>query len=404
MSQFEPIDQSSAWADAGELQFPDDFSPEEMAFAGKVRELFAIESEELPPLFTQTLLDNGYYEIPSRGFEQRVTAAVFHRLHLSRSPSPEPGNLHVRAHRAHDFSPPRRSLAERARRVLIAAQNYFHRPIAVGISLIMLLLSLTIVVASPVTAQGLKFILGNTGIVQVKVVPTSAQLTGPQKRPNVLAVDLTINPSMPLFWPGPVASNYAYEGTHLQEPTAWSEGAIVDMQYSLAGTSQGSGMLDIREFQVDDAYSAVLQVVEDGFANSVTLADGEQAVYVNGMWVQRFLDHTETFMWQTGTHCLLIMERQGVVIWMVGDPRDGLTAQSMAAIASQLVPVNRGTLMRNYRGVWLASASLVVSVNNALGSECYLLVPQGISPASGTGEFVFSGVGSGVGSGPSPGQ
>ena len=167
--------------------------------------------------------------------------------------------------------------------------------------------------------------------------------------------------------------------------------------------SQGSGLLDIREFQVAATYSAVLQVVEDGFATSVTLADGEQAVYVDGMWVQRMLDHTPTFIWQTGTHCLLIMERQGVVIWMVGDPRDGLTMQSMSAIANQLVPVNRATLMRNYRGVWLASASLVVSVNNALGSECYLLVPQGISPASGAGEFVFSGSGTGIGIGPSPG-
>ena len=33
MSEFERIDQSSAWADAGELQFPEDFSKEEVAFA-----------------------------------------------------------------------------------------------------------------------------------------------------------------------------------------------------------------------------------------------------------------------------------------------------------------------------------------------------------------------------------
>ena len=401
MSEFERIDQSSAWADAGELQFPEDFSPEEMAFAGKMHELFAIESEELPPLFTQTLLDNTYYEIPGRGFEQRVTAAVFHRLHLKRSASPESSHLH---YRAHAFSPSHRSLTARARSAMLAARSYFHRPIALGISLIMILLSLTIVVASPALAQGLKAILGNTGVVQVKDVTARAELTDLQKNTTVLAVAPSIDPSMPLFWPGPLASNYAYDGTHLQEPTKWSDSAIVDMQYSLTGSSQGSGMLDIREFQVADTYSAVLQVVEDGFAASVSLADGEQAVYVDGMWVQRFLDHTETFTWQTGTHCLLIMERQGVVIWMVGDPRDGLTMQSMTAIANQLVPVNRATLMRNYRGVWLASVSLVISVNNALGSECYLLVPQGISPASGAGEFVFSDSGDGIGSGPSPGS
>jgi hypothetical protein len=407
MSEFERIDQSSAWADAGELQFPEDFSPDEVAFAGKMRELFAIESEELPPLFTQTLLDNMQYEIPGRGFEYRVTSAVFHRLQLSRSPAAPSDNLQSGV--VLDFSPPRESLTRRLRSALLTTRSYFRRPIAAGISLIMVMLSLTIVVASPVLAQGLKTIFGNTGVEQVTSVPTtSAKVTDPKKREFSLAVAPTIDPSMPLFWPGPVTDNYAYEGTHLQEATKWSDGAIVDMQYSLPNTSLGSGMLDIREFQVSDAYSAVLQVVEDGFATSVTLADGEPAVYVNGMWVPRFLDHTETFVWQTGTHCLLIMERQDVVIWMVGDPRDGITAASMTAIASQMVPVNRATLMRNYRGVWLASASLVISVNNALGSECYLLVPQGISPASGTGEFVFSGSGTGVGpssgSGPSPGQ
>jgi hypothetical protein len=396
MSEFERIDQSSAWADAGELQFPEDFSQEEIAFAGKMHDLFALESEELPPLFTQTLLDNIHYEIPGRGFEQRVTAAVFDRLHLSQQLPPPSSD---RRSDVHDVSPRGRPLARRVRSALLAAQTYFRRPIAVGISLVVLLLTLTIMVSSPVLAQGLRVILGKSGVVQVKDVPASAQVTGRQPRANASLAATTFNPSMPLFWLGPVASNYAYEGTHLQEATRWTDGAIVDVQYTLPGTSPGSGMLDIREFQVADAYSAVLQVVEDGYATSLTLADGEPAVYVNGMWGQRLVDHTETYAWQAGTHSLLIMERQGVVIWMVGDPRDGLTAQSMAAIAGQLASVSRATLMRNYRGLWLASASLVISVNDALGSECYLLVSQGISPASGKGQFVFSGSGSGVGSG-----
>ena len=70
-----------------------------------MRELFAIEREELPPLYAQTLLDQEQYEIPSRGFEQRVTAAVFRRLHLKRSASPEsPSHLS----RSTQFSPSRR--------------------------------------------------------------------------------------------------------------------------------------------------------------------------------------------------------------------------------------------------------------------------------------------------------
>jgi hypothetical protein len=271
----------------------------------------------------------------------------------------------------------------------------------------LLLLSFSLVAASPSLAQGLQAIFGNTGVTQVKSVPTNVSTSKHQKNAGLAAPAITF-PDISLFWPGPVADNYAYEGTQLQVPTQWSTGAIVDMQYSLPGDSQGSGMLDIREFQVASSFSAVLQVVEDGFATSLKLGDGSPAVYVNGMWVSRMLDHTQTYVWQTGTRCLLIMERDGVVIWMVGDPRDGLTAQSMAALANQMAPVNRGTLLRNYRGVWLASKSLVVSANNSSGSECYLLVPQGISPASGVGEFVLSGFGanisgSGTGSGPAAG-
>jgi hypothetical protein len=275
-------------------------------------------------------------------------------------------------------------------------RQFFSRPVTLAASLVLLLLAMSLVVASPTFARGLQVIFGNTGVAQVTTVPTRASTSKRQKIPSQPAPVVTF-PNIPLFWPGPVANNYAYEGTHLQVPTKWSTTAIVDIQYSLPGDNQGSGMLDIREFQVSNSYSAVLQVVQDGFATSVTLSDGSPAVYVDGMWVQRMVDHTQTYLWQSGTHCLLIMEREGVVIWMVGDPRDGLNVQSMTALANQMVPVNRATLLRNYRGVWLASASLVVSVNNPSSSECYLLVPQGISPASGVGEFVFSGSGANVG-------
>src|SRR5215467_12288727 len=83
MSEFERIDQDSAWANAGELRFPGDFTKEEAAFAREMREIFAIEGEDLPPLYAQTLLAQEQYEIPNRGFEQRVTAEVFSRLHLT---------------------------------------------------------------------------------------------------------------------------------------------------------------------------------------------------------------------------------------------------------------------------------------------------------------------------------
>ncbi len=208
------------------------------------------------------------------------------------------------------------------------------------------------------------------------------------------------DPSMPLFWPGRVADGYAYQGVQLQQRTSWSKGAIVDLQYGLLETGAGSGALDIREFQVGSTNSAVLQVVQAGYATSVTLGDGSPAVYVSGMWEQRVLDRTVVSTWQTGTRCMLILERQGVVIWMAGDPRDGLNAETMASIASQMVGVTPPTLRLNYHGVLMAAASLVVSVNDPLRTEWYLVVPAGISPASGAGQFVFSGTSTGDGSDP----
>jgi hypothetical protein len=266
------------------------------------------------------------------------------------------------------------------------------------VSLFLLLIVLALMAATPTFAQGLREILGQTGVVQVNGAPTAGPSpSGPQKHNSKRAGSadpaVTFDPRMPLFWLGTSAGPYSYEDTQLEQATGWSKGAIVDIQYGLRSTSAGSGLLDIREFQVNSSYSAVLQVVETGYASSVTLTDGELAVYVNGMWQQHIFDHTRFTFWQSGTHSLLIMERQGVVIWITGDPRDGLSAQIMTNIVGQLTQVNQATLLLPRHGIWSAGASLAVSVNDPQGTELYLLVPQGISPASGAGQFVFSGSG-----------
>jgi hypothetical protein len=390
MSEFERIDQHSAWADAGELRFPEDFSTEEMAFTTQMRDLFAIDSEELPPFFVQTLLDETQYPIPGKGFEQRVIEGTFSRLHLSPSLPPQPDSgRSLHAERAPTLRSSHLTLRGRARTFQLAVRSYFSRPLVVGVSLLML--AIVVVFATPTFAQGLSVFFGNTGVLQISNPPTPSGIPGHKKTHPADPDAITFDPNMPLFWVGSVAHSYVYDGAQLQAPTQWSKGAIVELQYGLSSTSQGSGILDIREFQVASAYSAVLQVVEEGSATSMMLGNGEPAVYVDGTWVQHMFDHTPTYIWQTGTRCMLVMEQQGVVIWMVGDPRDGLTAATMAAIASKLAPVRQATLMRHYRAIEVIGSSLVVSVNNASGSECYLLVPQNISPATGAGQFVYSG-------------
>ncbi len=410
MSEFERSDQSGAWADARELQFPEDFSSEEAAFAKDLRDFFAIDGEVLPPLYVQTLLQDEQFPILDAGFEQRITNQVFGSLRLDPPPpqhvadAPHPTSVQRLSAQTHPYRSRRPTVPERLWTLLHGSFVDVNRSLAMGAGVFLLFMVLAVVLATPSFAQGVRIILGNTGVVQVKA-PTTAPTSGrrnDQKNSGIPDPEPQFDPQMPLFWLGPVAGNYAYEGTQLQHPTIWSDGAIVNVHYGFQGSGAGSGTLDIREFQVSPSYSAVLQVVEPGYATSVSLSDGEQAVYVNGMWQQSFLDHTLVSTWQTGTNCMLIMERQGVVIWMAGDPRDGLNAQSMVSIASQLVTVSRTSLMRNYRGVWLASASLVVSVNDPLGSEWYLLVSASISPATGAGQFVFSGTS--TGSGPYPGS
>jgi hypothetical protein len=407
MSEFERTEGNSAWANARELQFPEDFSEEEAAFARQMHELFAVDCEELPPLYVQTLLEGERFRIPNVSFEARVSSQVFESLHLSPD-TPQPLINHTSAghqatSRARHLATRRPSPVRRLQKLAFSAHQYFRRPLAMAAGVFLLFMVLTVVFASPSFAQGLRILLGDTGVAQFKNAPTASTQT-PKRQPtssNSFSSDLDFDPSMPLFWLGPVAANYVYNGTQLQPSTGWSQGAIVDMQYGLLGDGNnvGSGILDIREFQVSSAYSAVLQVVEDGSATGVTLSDGERAVFVNGMWEQHNLDHTLTSIWQAGTRCLLIMERQGVVLWMAGDPRNGMNAQTMTSIASQLVAVSSATLTRTYRPIGLAGASLADSVNYPPGSEWYLLMPASISPASGNGQFVVSGSGSGSGPG-----
>ncbi len=391
-----------------------------MAFAREMHELFAIDSEELPPLFVQTLLSDQQHPVPASAFEQRITNRVFARLGLSRILLPQVSH--------------RPTLTQLVRRVRALGQetwHYLNRPLAAATGVALFFMALMVVFASPSFAQGLRIIFGNTGVVEVNSVPQSAKQSTYQHTSSQQDTD-SLDPTMPLFWLGPTAGNYAYQGMSLQEPYSWTKGVIVDLQYSLNPglnttgatnkttatgatnqnasqpnqatqgnqtnqanqANQGTGTLDIREFQLASGYSAVYQVVADGSATPVQVG-GEPAVYVNGMWEQLFHDRTTTYTWQSDTHCLLILERDGVVIWITGDPRDGLDVQTMAALAGQLVSTTQAQLIRNYRGMIIMHQSqLPVATDAGVNSEVYDVVQQGMSP--GAGQFVIASSASGT--------
>src|SRR5258707_5066103 len=92
---------SGAWTgDDTENLFRDDFSSEEAEFAGELRELFAPECEELPPLFTQTMLGNAHHTPADGDFERRMAHRVRRRLNLPAAPLFERRHLWRTASRA----------------------------------------------------------------------------------------------------------------------------------------------------------------------------------------------------------------------------------------------------------------------------------------------------------------
>lgn len=381
MSGFERANFGDAWTegpDAEEPFFPDDFSVEEAAFASELRELFALEREELPPLYTQTLLEDERLAVAEAGFEQKLAYRVMRRLRLPRSPLFERHYLSL---------------------ILSALQESLlrmSRPLVASVTSVLFIMALTVAISSPSFAAGVRILLGHTGVQQVPAYPTNVRAPIAVHKDNHQPV--TFDPNMPLAWIGPVASDYFYEGVRLQDPTEFSKGPIVEMQYSLEGHTAGSGVLDIREFQINDKYSAVLQVIQDGSQSLVKLNNNTSAVYVDGTWVPRGMNHRVTegdddqvlWQWQSGVRSELIFEHDGIVYWIVGDQRDGMSQAALTHVASLLKPAFARDLQPNKLTLRLAGTSLTYSFSDPIGHEVYAEVAAGDAPRTGAAAFVSS--------------
>lgn len=374
MSGFERSTDDSAWTDAEDNGFPDDFSGDEAEFASALRDAFKVERDELPPLYVRTLLDDERSTVADPLFEQRTAYRVFRQLHLRRTVLPR------------RQSP--QEIWSSAREVLVSAS----RPVLTGFGMLLALMALTVALASPSFAAGLNLLLGHTGVAQVPSYPNNVRASHVAEKP---AADLDFDPAMPLRWLGHgVDGGYSYAGVQLQDPTDWSKGPIVELQYSLAKASPGTGVIDIREFQINPHFAAVLQVVKAGSASEVS-AGGVKAVYVDGAWVTRSAHQadapnvrTTVILWQSGVRSELILERDNVVFWIVADQRDGLGRDALAKLAANLAPVDSRELLPNRLALRLAGDTLSASFRRPIGKEVYELVPAGVSPETGVGQFV----------------
>lgn len=359
-------------AGAGGRSWPDDFSLEEMQFARELQGLFPIEDEALPPLYIQTLLDEELHAPVDRTDVRRLKRIVLSKLGLPQRP------LFTRQWAPSAWA--EQVSVEKVTNTLKRAS----RPVVALMGLLIVCMVGSMYLATPSFAQGLRMLFGDTGAQQVANYP---QNITPEKKVTGVAPSA---PSMPTFWPGAATGDYIYQGMRALPQTTYSHGPIIDLQYVLSERSHqqtGSGMLDIREFQIATSLSAVLQSVQEGSA-SYTAVNGLPAVYVDGMWV---MSPGQRMGWQTGSRSMLIFERAGVIFWIVGDQRDGLDEAHLVQIASQMQTATTSMLVQSDPlSVRLIGAQLSAGLRDPIGygTELYAEIPRTGSPDSAASDFV----------------
>lgn len=359
MSERDCVRRPSTEAGGPGPSFPDDFSLDEEDFASELRELFPIEQEELPPSYARILCTDEWRAQAAPAYEAKVTYRVFSQLDLPRSPLVEKSRGSQRLDRI------RRTLARPS------------RPLAAAISALMVLMVFSVLLASPAFATGLRILAGQTGVLQVQDLP---------KRIDTLKgneVAFKAGPPPPTYWLGPTFGNYRFFYANELPQQEWSEGPITQLHYVLTTTPAGTGMLDIREFKVSPDVAAVLQVVHRGSATEVAVGD-EPAVYVDGAWD----GDSVLSKWVTGKRSEIILEHNGVIIWIVADQRDGMKQAQLIDVASHLQ--FRSDLPQSYSTavMQVIERQLESGAVTAYANEFFAVVPRDASPSTGIFSFV----------------
>jgi hypothetical protein len=351
-------------ADALEPLFPDDFSPDEMEFSREMRALFPIEDEVMPPLYVQTLMDDTFAAPITPSDERTLVTGVFSRLRVAREP------LLAKL----PALPSWPSLVE-----TIAQVNSVSRSVLASAGMLVALMFMSVLLTGPAFAQGLQILLGHTGVQQVGGYPDTTQI-GDVTDMRTGDTHATFTP----YWLGTEAGGYRYQVAWTLKPEQWSKGPIVELQYARPNQNGADDILDIREFQISDRYSAVLQVVQAGAASEVQL-DQTAGVFVDGAW----LSQGYRTSWAYSGRSELIFEHNGIIFWVVGDPRSGMDQSHLIEMASRLTPA--ASLLRTMRGtsVQMMGSQLTGWLRNPSSGELYALVPAGTASQSSLDSLVL---------------
>ena len=351
-------------------RFPADFSPDEQAFAEEMRALFPLECEELPPLYSQTLLGDAQHSPIEKHYEQKLTHRVFQRLGIAR-PLPRPARLALL------------DLRRDVRRPAVVSSLRRLRPVSAALAACALLfMVVSVIAASPSFAAGVRVLLGHSGVDQVPSYPSvtrpSASMVADAGRTGTAAHPLNL-----IEWMGESVSHYSFQAVSISPAQEWTDGPVVELRYVRQDATAGSGVLDVREFRPSPTLAGVLQMVADGSASAVSV-NGKPGVYVDGQWVPA----STRPIWQPGIRSELIFERDGLVFWIVADQRDGMGADALVDVAAQLTPIPLRTIMPNRSALRLVGVELQNSLQSPIEGELLELVPAGYSLASGAGAFV----------------
>jgi hypothetical protein len=348
----QPADQENVFPStiAGHA-FPDDFSEDDKTFAQELDYWFDYQAEEMPPYFVQTLMepDEARFQPVEYGFEHKTRARVFRRLKLRRR---------LYQHDRHASFRSRVSSAGRRKSLVLS--------IACA-----LILSVTVAFTAPSFAAGLQILLrgAQSGVLNVTSYPAGKIATvknskhgGTQSLYDAFQRSEAHYPTKmglaaaqqqlddwPIYAPQALPDNYTLSNVYLYKEWAqqWVDGPFVELDYNLTGVKpHGTGELAIREFKLKPNVK-VLQVVKDGNAVGINVDSNglSQEIFVNGQWDMTMYHNKQYPTWQTGQRNELIYGKNGIVFWIVGDPRDGIDQNALQTIAASLQPMETDLLM-----------------------------------------------------------
>jgi|GEM_PF-3210641 len=347
---------------------PDDFEPEDVAFAHFLSGHFDIEGENLPPRYAQTLLGNPLYGPVADDFADRISAAVFQRLNLTR-PAPIV-RREVRARRVGRHRTPSLMIGSRLRRVMVA------------LAAIVTLVAFTPNLTGTAFASALNYLFaGHSGGVKlVASYPKIHSVSAPKGTVSAPLTSGRIN--FTTQWPGDKIEGYTFINEDIFNNSWWTDGALVTLNYEKT-TADGVKHLTLLEFMPHA--SVALQVVQNGSATS--LPNGAtNGIFVMGGWGQHVPSGLTT--WQTDLRAELICSdigQPGLVTWVA---TDDVAKQSPDVVRAQLEQVTKSlkplTLhdLSDPRQLSYDGDKAPLSVVRAFGNDIVALAPDRTNPNS----------------------